>query len=90
MHHVPVEFGAPCGKSPVKTCARIMPSANAARLPDLQMIKECKIHLGHLKTHRDTARRLRSMIRRDTDQQSVLQQQQASATEEMQTCALCA
>eukprot|EP00892_Ulva_mutabilis_P005118 jgi/Ulvmu1/2979/UM015_0019.1 len=50
-----------------------------------QMIKECKIHLGHLKTHRDTARRLRASIKRDTEQQKTLQQRQAAVQEEMQT-----
>lgn len=55
-------------------------------MPDLQMIKECKIHLGHLKTHRDTARRLRATVKRDVDQQTALQQQQATVAEEMRSC----
>lgn len=52
------------------------------------MIKECKIHLGHLKTHRDTAKRLRATIKRDHEQQRSLQERQASIKEEMVTYAL--
>lgn len=56
----------------------------------MQTKKECQIELSHLKTHKDTARRLRAVVHREGQLQEELQAKQQHITAEMQECALTA
>ena len=50
----------------------------------MQTKKECQIELAHLKTHRDTARRLRAVVQREDKLQVDLREKQQHVATEMQ------
>lgn len=50
----------------------------------MQTKKECQIELAHLKTHRDTARRLRAVVQREDKLQVDLREKQQHIATEMQ------
>lgn len=50
----------------------------------LQTKKECQIELAHLKTHKDTARRLRAVVQRESKLQENLAAKQQHISTEMQ------
>lgn len=52
----------------------------------VQTKKECQIELAHLKTHKDTARRLRAVVQREGALQGELHTKQQLISVEMQEC----
>lgn len=63
------------------------PPATKKVCENVQSKKECQAQLAHLRTHRDTSRRLQAVVQREGQLQEQLKEKQRAINDEMTACA---